>query len=119
VAGIDRKALIRKYKATPPPAGVYRIRNVVTGRSLVGSSGNLPGILNRYRFQLEHGSHPAKDLQRDWNELGPAAFEFEVLDRLQPRTDSAGDPAEDLRVLLELCLAKLAEVQDPMYGRAG
>ena len=74
---IDRKARMREYKETPRPAGVYRVRNTATGKSLVGSTADLPGMLNRQRFQLEHGSHPDRELQRDWNELGPDAFEFE------------------------------------------
>ncbi len=112
----DRKELIRKYKETPTPAGVFRIRNIVTGRYLIGSNGNLPGILNRQRFQLEHGSHPNRDLQREWNELGPGAFEFEALDQLEPQKDPPRDPAEELRVLLELWREKLADERDPTYG---
>jgi hypothetical protein len=115
---INRRALLRKYKETPTPAGVYRIRNTVNGRSLVGSSFSLPGILNRHRFQLEHGSHPERDLQRDWTELGPDAFQFEVLDQLEARNDPAVDPADDLRILLDLWLAKLSEAGEPMYRRA-
>ena len=75
---MDRKELTRKYKMTPRPAGVYRVHNSVNGMSLVGSSPNLPGMLNRQRFQLEHGSHPDLELQEDWNKCGPTAFTFEV-----------------------------------------
>ena len=81
---IGRKARIRRYKETLPPAGVFRVRNTATGKSLVGSSANLPGTLNRHRFQLERGSHPSRELQADWSALGPDAFEFEVLDQLKP-----------------------------------
>lgn len=83
---IDRKARMRQYKETPRPAGVYRIRHIETGKSLVGSTADLPGMLNRQRFQLEAGSHPDKELQRDWSQFGPGAFEFEVLDRLEPKS---------------------------------
>lgn len=68
MADIDRKGRIREYKQTRLPAGVYVVRNMRTGRSLVGSSPNLPGMLNRQRFQLEMGGHPDKELQADWNE---------------------------------------------------
>lgn len=116
---IDRKARIREYKETPTPTGVFRVRNTATGKSLVGSSANLPGTLNRHRFQLERGSHPSRDLQADWNALGPDAFQFEVLDRLKPSDKPDYDPAEDLRVLKELWLEKLKASGEYLYREAG
>ena len=114
----DRKARIREYKETSQPAGIYRVRNTTTGKSLVGSTVNLPGMLNRQRFQLEHGSHPDRELQRDWDELGPDAFEFEALDRLEPRDEPAYDPTEDLRVLKEMWLEKLMTDGEPLYRQS-
>jgi hypothetical protein len=118
VSQFDRKARIREYKETSQPAGIYRVRNTTTGKSLVGSTVNLPGMLNRQRFQLEHGSHPDRELQKDWDELGPDAFEFEALDRLEPRDEPAYDPAEDLRVLKEMWLEKLMIVGEPLYRQS-
>jgi hypothetical protein len=118
VSQFDRKARIREYKETSQPAGIYRVRNTTTGKSLVGSTVNLPGMLNRQRFQLEHGSHPDKELQRDWDELGPDAFEFEALDRLKPRDEPAYDPTEDLRVLKEMWLEKLMTAGEPLYRQS-
>ncbi|HVN76224.1 MAG TPA: GIY-YIG nuclease family protein [Thermoanaerobaculaceae bacterium] len=115
---IDRRARIREYKETRQPAGIFRIRNTARGRSLIGSTVNLPGMLNRQRFQLEHGSHPDRELQSDWRELGAGAFVFEVLDRLEPRDEPGYDPAEDLRVLKEMWLEKLAASGEPLYPRS-
>ncbi len=116
---IDRKARTREYKETARPAGVYRIRNTVQGRSLVGASANLPGILNRHQFELKNGSHRDAELQRDWNELGPAAFEFEELDVLEPKNEPGYDPAADLAVLLEMWTANLTASGESLYGRVG
>ena len=116
---IDRKARIREYKETPPTAGIYRIRNTATGKSLIGSTANLPGMLNRQRFQLEHGSHPDRELQRDWDELGPGAFEFEALDRLEAKDEPAYDPTDDLRVLKKMWLEKLTASGEPLYRLSG
>jgi hypothetical protein len=99
---LDRKEIIRKYKETALPTGVYRVRNNVRKKSLVGTSPNLPGMLNRQRFQLERGSHPNGELQMDWNEFGSDAFTFEVLDQLEPSNDTDKDVSEDLRVLLQM-----------------
>jgi hypothetical protein len=118
VSPIDRKARIREYKETPRLAGVYRVRNATTGKSLVGSSANLPGILNRQRFQLESGLHPDRELQRDWNELGADAFEFETMDRLEPKKEPGYDPTEDLRVLKEMWIEKLAAAGVSLYGQS-
>ena len=116
---IDRRARIRQYKETLPPAGVFRVRNTSTGKSLVGSSANLPGTLNRQRFQLEHGSHPSRELQADWNALGSEAFKFEVLDQLKPSDKPDYDPSADLRVLKELWLEKLISCGELLYREAG
>ena len=103
----DRKELIRRYKETPQPAGVYRVRNLVGGTSLLGSSPDLPAVLNRERFQLDAGLHPDKELQKDWRELGPNAFAFETLDRLEPSSAPGYDPTADLQVLKEMWFEKL------------
>ena len=115
---MDRKALTRAYKETPRPMGVYRIRNTVSGRSLVASSINLPAILNRHQAALRLGGHTNKTLQKDWNELGPEAFAFEVLDTLAP-SDKPGDkPADDLRALEAMWIEKLSPTEDLGYNPA-
>lgn len=115
---IDRKARIREYKETPRPAGIYRVRNIKTGKSLIGSTANLPGMLNRQRFQLENGSHPDKELQRDWDELGPDMFEFDVLDQLESRNEPAYDPTGDLRALKEMWIEKIAASGESLYRQS-
>jgi RimJ/RimL family protein N-acetyltransferase len=114
----DRKALVREYLETPRPAGIYRVRNKVSGKSLVGSSPDLPGMLNRQRFQLEGNLHPDKELQADWNDLGSGAFTFETLDLLKPSDDPGYDSTEDLRALKEMWLEKLAASDVPLYPKS-
>ena len=113
----DRKAKIREYKETHQPMGVYRILNKVNGKSLIGSSVNLPAMLNRCRAQLGFGSHPNRILQQEWREYGPEAFEFEALETLDPSDDPAYDPAADLCVLEELWLEKLSPYGDKGYNK--
>ena len=112
---MDRKALIREYKQRRPPAGVYRVRNTVTGRSLVAASANLPAILNRHEAQLRMGGHPLRAFQADWTEHGAASFVFEVLDTLTPREDPAYDPVPDLTVLEDMWLDRLSMAADPLH----
>ncbi len=114
---MDRKALIRAYKETRRPMGVYRIHNTRYDRSLVGRSVDLPAILNRERVALRFGSHPNAALQRDWATLGPDAFVFEVLDTLKaPEGQPDYDPTEDLRVLEEMWVDRLQVTGERGYG---
>jgi hypothetical protein len=118
VADIDRKALTREYKEARLPAGIYLVRNSRTGRSLIGPSPNLTGMLNRQRFQLEMGAHPDKELQSDWNELGPEAFEFGVLDRLEPPEGPASGQTDDLKALLGMWIEKMQASGVALYRQS-
>ena len=84
-------------------------------KSLLASSSNVPGTINRHRHQLENDSHPNKELQSDWNELGPYAFDFETLDLLKPSDEPDSDPSDDLRVLKELWVDKLTATGASLY----
>ena len=81
---MDKKARIKEYKDTPRPMGVYQIKNKKNNKILIGSSSNLPAILNRYRAELKMGSCRNMVLQKEWKQFGPEAFEFteiEILER--------------------------------------
>lgn len=113
----DRRELLRQYRETALPAGVWAVRNLQSGKVLLGKSANLPGMLNRQRFQLEMGGHPVRELQSDWEALGPDAFAIEVLDTLEPTDDPAYDPAEDLAALLEMWVERLSLPAERTYRR--
>lgn len=113
----DRRERIREYKERARPMGVFRVRNLATGDSLIGSSVDLPSMLNRQRFQLEMGSHPNRALQDDWARLGESSFELEVLDTLDPSRDPDCDPADDLLELEELWAQRVQAQDGPGYGR--
>jgi hypothetical protein len=109
----NKKALKRQYLDTKTRAGVYAIRNQITGRALVAGSTNVHGILNRHRFQLRYGQHPNVRLAQDWAEHGEANFLFEVLDMAKPSEDPAFNAAQELELLVSLwrqeipCLGEL------------
>jgi hypothetical protein len=84
----DRKTLSREYKEGQRPMGVYRVRNKITGKALIGNSVNLLAILNRHRSELRMGGHRNRALQKDWTDFGADAFEFEELDRLHPSEET-------------------------------
>ncbi|ULH17150.1 GIY-YIG nuclease family protein (plasmid) [Deinococcus sp. KNUC1210] len=104
----------RAYKNFTPRLGIYRITHLPSGRSLIGWSLHLEGILNRSRFQLGLGGHPNKAMQRDWNADGQDAFRFEILDELKPSVPG-DEPTEDLKELLALWQLQLALPPEQRY----
>jgi hypothetical protein len=114
---VDRKALIREYKESTRPMGVFQIRNTANGKCFIGTSVDLPSMLNRQRTQLRLGAHGNKALQQDWNAFGADAFVLEVLDTLPPPEAPDHDPTDDLRVLERLWLDKLRPFDDRGYHK--
>lgn len=113
---MDKKAIIRDYKSTPRPMGIYQIKNTVNGKILIGSSKNLPGILNRFRSELKLGSCRNSALQDEWERFGSDAFEFKELEILKPLDDPAYDSSEDLKILEALWAEKLTPYGDKGYN---
>jgi len=113
---MDKKALTRQYKETRRPMGVYQVRNTVNGKVLIGVSVDLPAMLNRQQAQLRMGGHPNRELQKEWAEFGPEAFEFEILDTLTPPEGAQYDPKDDLRALEQLWLDKLSPFGECGYN---
>ena len=111
----DRKALIREYKQRRPPMGVYRIQNTITGNALVAAGTDLPSKLNMHRAQLSMGGHSSKVLQADWQQHGQGSFVFEILDTLTPPEQPDYDPLDDLTVLEDMWLEKLALPADRLH----
>jgi hypothetical protein len=113
---MDRKAIIREYKDTPRPMGVFQIKNKVNGKLLIGSSNNLPAILNRFKAELKMGNCRNIDLQHEWKQFGADAFEFKELEILEPSDDPNYDHSEDLQLLEELWIEKLNPYGDRGYN---
>ncbi len=98
----NNKTLKQQYLETKNRAGVYAIRNQITGRALVAGSSNVQGILNRHRFELQHGLHRNARLAQDWAEHGETNFLFDVLDMVTPSDDPAFNAARELDMLVSL-----------------
>jgi hypothetical protein len=98
----NKKTLKRQYLEMKTRAGVYAIRNQITGRALVAGSTNVQGALNRHRFDLQHGQHRNARLMQDWVEHGATNFLFDVLDMVKPSEDPAVNAARELEMLVSL-----------------
>jgi hypothetical protein len=113
---MNKKDIIREYKMSHRPMGVFQIRNTVNEKVFIDSSNNIAGKINRHKFALNAGSHANKPLQTDWNALGESAFAFETIEPLEPREDPSYDYRSDLETLEDLWLEKLEPYGDKGYN---
>ena len=111
-----RKEIHREYKERVKPSGVFQVRNTINGKALLGSSLNLEGPLNKHRFMLKIDSHPNKELQKDWNELGSDHFSFEILETVVLRDDPNFNLRDELTLLEEIWLEKLQPFGERGYN---
>lgn len=96
--------------------GVFLIRNNVNDKVFLGTSLDLPGIINRHKFALSAGGHANKALQADWNELGSENFAFEIVDELTARAGEAVDYRAELEALEDLWLERLQPFNERGYN---
>ena len=111
-----RKEIHREYKERVKPSGVFQIKNIANGKVLLGSSLNLEGRLNKHRFMLRIDSHPNKELQKDWNELGPDQFTLEILETIPVKDDPNFNLKDELTLLEEIWLEKLQPFGERGYN---
>jgi hypothetical protein len=114
-----RAEIKREYKETPKQAGIFKIQNKVNGKILLGSSFNLHGPLNRYRFELQMGSHAHKDLQKDWKQYGSDNFLFEIVEVVNVKDDPNFNIADELTLLEQIWLEKLQPYGEKGYMEPG
>lgn len=108
-----RKELVQQYQEIKVEAGVYQILNKQNGKRFVGSTPNLR-TLNGKRFELNAGTNTNASLQKDWNEFGEEAFEFEILETLNKKETEYYSMKDELKKMEDQWLAKLQP-----YGESG
>ncbi len=69
---MDRKEITRQYKETARRRGFSGAERR-DGKIVFGSTTDCLRCSTE-RFQLEHGSHADRELQKDWNEAGADSF---------------------------------------------
>jgi hypothetical protein len=111
-----RKEIHRENKERVKPSGVFQVRNMANGKVLPGSSLNLEGPLNKHGFLLKINGHPNKELQKDWNELGPEQFSFEILETVQISDNPNFNLKDELTLLEEIWLEKLQPFEERGYN---
>ncbi|MGI6684679.1 MAG: GIY-YIG nuclease family protein [Bacillota bacterium] len=105
-----KKELKEQYRQMKPDMGIFIIRFNAGNKCFIEGTQDMKSRINRYKFQLEFGSHPCRELQKDWNSQGPGSFSFEVLENLPyDKDESKTDYSDDLALLQMIWKEKLAK----------
>lgn len=116
---MDRKKELKlQYKQMRPDMGLFAIRSLVNHKCYIEVTQNLRGTMNSNQFKLEAGSHPNRELQKEWNEQGPQNFKIETLENLEYDEDELKtDYGEDLTLLRMTWEEKLAKKNLEFYKK--
>ena len=110
---MDRKALIREYKESRRPMGIFQVRNTVTGQVLIGASSDLPSMLGLgSRLSCAWARTPTGGCRATGTRSARTRSRSRSLDTLPPQDQPDYDPRDDLRVLETMWLEKLAPFDD-------
>ena len=112
----SRQELKREYQDRVKPAGVFQVKNTITGKVLLGSSLNLEGALNGHRFSLTIGSHRTTALQHDWNSYGSDAFTFAVLEVVKHSDSPYFNLNDELTLLEQIWIEQLQPFGERGYN---
>lgn len=65
-------------------SGIYGIRNIHNNKLYAGSSKNIPERWKEHVRKLRRGAHHSIALQRAWDKYGAEAFEFYIIEYVEP-----------------------------------
>ena len=110
-----RKELLEQYKQI---MGIIQIKNNINGKIFIDTCSNLKNRWFTLKGQLDMGRHPNSRLQKDWNEFGPEAFTYEILEKKE--ADEVSDVRWELKKMKNKWLEKLQPYEDsgykPLFG---
>lgn len=110
-----RKELLEEYKKLKTYMGIIKITNRVNGKIYLASYPNLKNKWLTIRAQLDMGRFVNAQLQQDWQELGPDAFTYEVLE--EKDAGEVTDRSWELKQMLKPWLEQLQPYGDNGYNK--
>jgi group I intron endonuclease len=113
----SKRDIKREYTEQKKPAGVFQVKNTVNGKVLLGSSLNIEGPLNSHKFMLTIGQHRNKALQKEWNEYGPDAFVFEILEVVNIKDDPSFNLSDELALLEQIWIDEIQPFGERGYNK--
>lgn len=112
-----KKELKEQFKQMKFKMGVFQIRNITNNKIFVEGSVNLSAIWNRYRMQLNFGSHTNSGLQKDWKEYGEKSFKYEILAEIEQNDSEMKDYNKEVKILEEMYLEELKPFDENGYNK--
>lgn len=98
--------------------GIFIIRSNFNKKCYIETTQDLKGTINGTKFKLSAGSHPNRELQKEWNEYGAGNFTIEILENLEYEKDeSKTDYREDLALLRMIWEEKLSQENIEFYKK--
>jgi len=118
---MDRKKELKsQYKQMRPQMGIFIIRSKVNNKCYIETTQDLRGTVNGTKFKLGAGSHPNRELQKEWKEFGEGNFIIEILENLEyDKEESKTDYREDLALLQMIWEEKLLKQEIEFYRKRG
>lgn len=110
-----RRELLEEYRKIKTSMGVIQIRNNKNNKVYIDSYPNLKNKWLTIKAQLDMGSHPNSQLQKDWRDIGAVAFTYEVLE--EKETDEIADVRWELKQMEKRWLNKLQPYGDSGYNK--
>jgi len=111
-----KKELKNKYKEMKFTIGVFQVRNTKNNKIFISSSTDINAHWNRYKFQLDFGSHINKELQKEWNEFGEESFVFEILSELEQDDDLNINYSKEVKELENMIIDDLKQKNIELYN---
>jgi len=110
-----RKELLEQYKEIKTYMGVIQITNRINGKIFIAAYPNLKNRWLTIKSQLETGMHVNSQLQKDWNEYGPEAFDYKVLE--EKDTEKVMDIPWEVKQMEKKWLEKLQPFGEKGYNK--
>jgi hypothetical protein len=85
-----KKELKEQYKNMKKDMGIFSIKNDSLKKVFIEGTNDLKGTMNGSLFKLDMNSHPNKELQKIWLEIGKDNFIVEIEDMV-PHNDEFND----------------------------
>lgn len=112
-----KKELQEQFKEIKTYIGIIQIKNKTNGKVFVASYPNLKNKWSTLQGQLAMGMFANLELQRDWREHGPDAFEYEVLEQKEYDPVKIADRKWELKMMMKPWLEKLQPYGENGYNR--
>lgn len=86
---------------------IYTIKNIITKKIYVGCTMSMKGRMQQHLYMLEHGKHPKKEMQSDFNKYGKESFDAKVFTSCKNKQRASA---------LETFTMKVLKSQEPEFG---